>query len=567
VAASAAPALRARWLAALLFLVLATDCSKGGSGDPGTGGTTGNSCPAEQTRCGQDCVDVSMDPANCGGCGIPCTTTQVCQAAACQCAPGFVDCNGDCCPSTNGDAGVAGDGAAGSAVTTPTLITSGPRAYWQTDGQITQVTSGSADVTVDDTLTAQTWEGFGGAFNELGWGYLTALSQTDRDKALNLLFGADGARFAFGRLPIGATDYAVDRYTDDEVASGAADPTLAGFSITRDTMRLIPFVKAAKAVKGNIRFWASPWTPPTWMKQGPYSSGNMMTPFDGGRIKTDAATMTALAQYLVAWVQAYAQQGITIEVLSAQNEPGYTGTYPTCSWTPPPYTTFIGQYLGPAIAAAGLTTKIMLGTFNGGGSDPQIVSGVMGDATARPYVKVFGFQWGMLNRVAGVKQYNLPVWQTEHQCGNYPWQSPFDATMAPNDQAYAVESWGLIRNWIKAGVTAYSAWNMVLDSVGVGIDSTRVWPQDALLTVDTSAKTVNVTPAYYVFRHVSQFVAPGAKVVATTGGDALAFKNGDGSIVAVMYNAGAATTTTVSIAGKKLQFAMPATGWATVVSR
>ena len=57
--------------------------------------------------------------------------------------------------------------------------------------------------------------------------------------------------------------------------------------------------------------------------------------------------------------------------------------------------------------------------------------------------------------------------------------------MAPNDQAYAVESWGLIRDWIKAGVTAYSAWNMVLDTVGVGIDSTRVWPQNALLTVDT----------------------------------------------------------------------------------
>jgi len=209
----------------------------------------------------------------------------------------------------------------------------------------------------------------------------------------------------------------------------------------------------------------------------------------------------------------------------------------------------------------------MLGTFNTGDHDDQIVSGVMGDATAKPYVKVFGFQWAMLNSVAGVKQYNLPIWQTEHQCGNYPWQKPFNETIAPNDQAYAVESWGLIRNWIKAGVTAYSAWNMVLDTVGVGIDSTRVWPQDSLLTVDKSAKTLNVTPAYYVFRHISQFVAPGAKVVATSGGDALAFKNSDGSIVAVMYNAGAAKTTTVAIAGKKLQFAMPGTGWATVVSR
>ena len=37
----------------------------------------------------------------------------------------------------------------------------------------------------------------------------------------------------------------------------------------------------------------------------------------------------------------------------------------------------------------------------------------------------------------------------------------------------------------------------------------RAWPQDALLTVDTSKKTLNITPAYYVFRHLSQFVVPG----------------------------------------------------------
>ena len=160
-----------------------------------------------------------------------------------------------------------------------------------------------------------------------------------------------------------------------------------------------------------------------------------------------------------------------------------------------------------------------------------------------------------------------PVWQSEHQCGNYPWVSPFDPTAAPNDQAYAVESWRLIRDWIRSGVTAYSAWNMVLDTVGVGIDTTRVWPQNALLTVDTSTRTLNITPAYYVFRHLSRFVAQGAKVVAASGGDALAFRNPDGSVVVVLYNAGSAKMTTVAAAGKKLQFAMPGSGWATVVAR
>ena len=94
----------------------------------------------------------------------------------------------------------------------------------------------------------------------------------------------------------------------------------------------------------------------------------------------------------------------------------------------------------------------------------------------------------------------------------------------------------------------------------------RNWPQNALLVVDTAGKKLIPTPAYYVFRHFSQFVEPGAKVVATSGGDALAFKNPNGSLVAVLYNSGAAKKTTVSMGGKLLQFDMPAKAWASVNS-
>jgi glucosylceramidase len=75
---------------------------------------------------------------------------------------------------------------------------------------------------------------------------------------------------------------------------------------------------------------------------------------------------------------------------------------------------------------------------------------------------------------------------------------------------------------------------------------------------------MNITPAYYVFRHFSQFVDVGAKVVGSSGGDTVAFKNPDSSIVAVMYNSGAAKTSIVSIGGKNFQCAGPGDGWATV---
>ena len=518
----------------------------------GHGGPRGAICPADQVACGQRCVSVAGDPANCGGCGIPCAADQICQAGACQCVSGVV-CNGACVAEGANPCDVSA---------APLLVTSAPGAYWKTDGVLSDAGSGNADVTVDDASVAQIWEGFGGAFNELGWHYLSMLSASDRDTALRLLFGADGARFTFGRIPIGASDYAMDRYTLDETAG---DTSLASFSIDRDRQQLIPFVKAVQQVKPNVRFWASPWTPPTWMKQGPFQPGNVVSPFDGGTMKDDDATMTAFAGYLIRFVQAYAAEGIAVEAISPQNEPNYVGNYPTCGWSPAIYTRFIGQYLEPAIAGAGLTTKIMLGTFNGGGSDTSIVGNVMNDALAGASIDVLGFQWGMQDKVGGDRAFDLPIWQTEHKCGNYPWVTPFNAAAAPNDQAYAVETWHLIHDWIRAGVTAYSAWNLVLDPVGVGIDTTRVWPQNALLTVDPASAALTVTPAYHVFRHVSQFAAAGARVVAARGGDALAFKNPDGSIVAVMFNAGAARTATLAAAGKRWQFAMPANGWATVV--
>ena len=66
------------------------------------------------------------------------------------------------------------------------------------------LTSGTADMTINEATTYQTWEGFGGTFNEAGWVALMALDQAERDRAIRLLFSAtEGANFALGRLPIG----------------------------------------------------------------------------------------------------------------------------------------------------------------------------------------------------------------------------------------------------------------------------------------------------------------------------------------------------------------------------
>ena len=460
-----------------------------------------------------------------------------------------------------GTGGTTIPGTGGTTTAANTLVTSASGSYWKS-GTWTEVTS-TATVTVTDGTTSQTWEGFGGAFNEKGWSYLT--TQAMQDQAIQLLFGKDGCNFAWGRIPIGASDYALARYTDDEIPSGSTDTSMSSFSITQDQKYLIPYIKAAQAVKSDIKFWASPWTPPTWMKTGPYNpnTGKSNSNFDGGVMKSDAATLTAYAQYLVKWVQAFQGQGINIEIVSPQNEPNYQQNYPSCHWDTATFVTFVGSYLGSALTAASLTTKVMDGTLSNTSGDSDIGSQVLSNATAKGYCGAIGVQWGMAaaNQITTLKSLagGMSMWLSETQCGG----TIGSTAPAPNDQAYGVSTWGYIRDAIKNGLTAYNAWNMVLDPGGLGIDDTRKWPQNALLVANSGS--ITQTPAYYVFRHFSQFADPGAKVVATSGGDAVGFKNPDGSLVAVMYNSGSANSSyVVSIGGKKLQFAMPGAGWATV---
>jgi hypothetical protein len=49
--------------------------------------TTAFSCPEGQVDCGEVCVDVQIDPANCGGCGLVCAAGETCQSGECVATP------------------------------------------------------------------------------------------------------------------------------------------------------------------------------------------------------------------------------------------------------------------------------------------------------------------------------------------------------------------------------------------------------------------------------------------------------------------------------------------------
>ena len=105
--------------------------------------------------------------------------------------------------------------------------------------------------------------GFGGTFNELGWDALQCLSDVECQKVISSLFASEGINFSLGRTPIGASDYAFSYYSYNDVKD---DYVMRNFSIDRDRYILIPYIKEALKIRPDLKIWASPWTPPIWMK-------------------------------------------------------------------------------------------------------------------------------------------------------------------------------------------------------------------------------------------------------------------------------------------------------------
>ncbi len=478
-----------------------------------------------------------------------------------------------------------GAGTTALAGDTAFAIVSSKGNYWK-PAAVTEG-SGSATVTIGNQKK-QKWHGFAGCFNEAGWDALGVLDSAERDRAIRLLFDKkDGIGFPWGRIPIGASDYALDRYTLDDAPGD--DFTMQHFSINRDKGCLIKFIKAAQAVKPDIKFWASPWTPPPWMKKNTLSGGDG---FDGGLMRNEPTVFEAHALYFSKFIQAYTSEGIEINAVCPQNEPGYLREYPTCGWgkynshdgkdvdDPEYLSTFVAEYLAPKLGQDHPGTEIWFGTLSNNVTAPGYWNGMkqkLGQ-NVKNVIKGLGLQWNNVTMVKANATEGYFVFCSEHQCGNYYWlgdqgklatgredanRDNFLKGLAPNNHAYGEESWDLFKKWIDEGVHLYSAWNMVLDSKGLNLNRSLQWPQNALLAVDRTAKFLEVTPYYYVMRHIAQYVDTGASYLGG-GSNAMAFVNPDGGIATVVSNTGGQTDMTISVGGKTYKFTHPGKGWATL---
>jgi glucosylceramidase len=412
--------------------------------------------------------------------------------------------------------------------------------HWQVMEAVEADTPADATVEVDLTATKQTVEGFGTCFNELGWISLSELSEADRAAILQDLFTPGGLNLTMARMPLGANDFSVDFYSYDEVPG---DLALEHFSIDRDRQRLIPFIRAAKAVNPALRVWASPWCPPEWMKVNRHYASRT-APFNGLPKEretpegTDAfilepAYLQAYAQYFGKFIDACKAEGIDIFMVMPQNEPNSDQVFPSCTWTPEGLIAFL-KYLEPEMASRDV--DVYLGTMER--ADPDLWDRILTDPEVGPSIKGMGFQWAGKDALPELhrRHPSLPCYQTEQECGN-----------GRNDWRGAMHSWDLMKHYFGIGVQSYFYWNTSLLDGGI---STWMWRQNSLVVVDKENKSFRYSPEYYVLKHASHFVQPGARVL-TLGGtysDALGFLNPDGHTVLLLANQ-SDSPKTVSVAG------------------
>ena len=367
-------------------------------------------------------------------------------------------------------------------------------------------------------------------------------------------------------MPVGANDFSRDWYSYDETPG---DFGLEHFTIANDRETLVPFIKSALAEQPALKLWASPWSPPTWMKTNAHYAAalprrpdvkNGLRPDQVGREGTDMFVqeepyLRAYAAYFGRFVDEYRSQGIPVSMVMPQNEFNSAQDFPSCTWTAAGLARFI-RALGPEMERRGV--QVFFGTMER--PDEKLIDVSLDDPATRRYIKGAGFQWAGKGAIAGIhRRYpELRLFQTEQECGD-----------GKNDWRYCRYAWTLMKHYFHSGASAYLYWNIALTKGGV---SRWGWAQNSLVTVDADTGRHSYNHEYYLLKHVSRFVQPGARVLPTaswTGYEnQLAFRNPDGGIVVVIQNdMGEPMPVRLLVGGRLLAPVLPADSFNTILVR
>jgi glucosylceramidase len=404
-------------------------------------------------------------------------------------------------------------------------------------------------VILDPRACRQEILGFGAALTDSSCYVLSQLPEEARRKTMHEVFSAEQMCLNVCQTCIGASDYSRSLYSLDD--SDRPDPELTQFSVDHDKAYILPILREARQLNPELYLFATPWSPPGWMKSG----GSML----GGVILK--RFYHNYAEYFRRFIEEYGREGIRLDAATVQNEldTDQDGTMPACIWGQEYEIQFVRDHLGPILHDAGITAKIWILNHNYNLWGRAI--GELSDVGANRFID--GVAW---HGYSGEPTAMTTVHNAFPEKAAYWTEGGPDIT-APDYLTdwtrWATTFIGIMRNWARS----ITAWNLALDEKG----NPKIGPFSCggLITIENETHTVKRSGQYWAMSHCSKHVRRGARVFATEGiagnsdhGAALVshigFRNPDGTFVVVLANQGPGMRIQLVLNSDSLDVELPA---------
>lgn len=372
-------------------------------------------------------------------------------------------------------------------------------------------------IRVDDSTTFQSVLGLGSSLEHSTCYNLHLLPADQRERVLESLVHPErGMGMTLMRICIGTSDFAPGPfYTYDDLPAGHEDPQLDRFSIERDREYVLPVIQAAQRLNPQLRFFASPWTPPPWMKtNGRYGGGSLR-----------AECYPYYAEYLVRFIEAYRREGIEVHALTLQNEPEFgPEPYPSCVWTAKQQRDFIRDHLGPLFRARGIKTLIW--TFDHNFNHLGFPATILRDPQAAQFVDGSAFHLYEGKPEAMSKLHR---------------EFPDKAVYFTEGSVYGAKGATEIISYFRNGSRSYNAWVTLIDHRGKPNVSGFHDCDPTIVVINRDTLQLEYRADYYIYGQFMKFITPGAVRIASSEASGLpsnvAFKSPDGSLVLLVANA------------------------------
>ncbi|MDR1948788.1 MAG: hypothetical protein LBQ38_05300 [Spirochaetaceae bacterium] len=371
--------------------------------------------------------------------------------------------------------------------------------------------------------TDQTMLGFGAALTDASCVLLQGMPEAKRLALLREIYSPEEGNFSVGRICVGSSDYAETPY---DFAPVPEDLEMRRFDASHDDAAILPVLRAVRDINPDLFLFASPWSPPGWMKTSGVLQGGWMR----------QKYIKAFALYYLKFLEHYRKAGIVLDALTVQNESetDQAGKMPACLWHPEFEMEAVLE-LRKLLDGNGFSElKIWLMDHNLNMWRRAIFQ--MND----PAVKgaSAGIAW---HPYEGYPQM-ISWFRKEHpECENH-WTEgtvvPIDLVTGYNRTFSIGDMAAGFLQCIRNGIQSITLWNLALDPVGYP----NIGPFNCKGAVEITGEGVRYSPEYYTLLHFSKFVKRGARRIEVEGDqlpgslEAAAFVNPDGTRVALVSN-------------------------------